>query len=118
MSRVWLLDLLFRTSIIIFNYKIWSTITALQNTDICLEGWRKSYFFGFLIDFHTSSKAASFAYGYFIFDIIWEASHVCTCKDGENDYTELRNIERIFPPIIREMVQYTDEHISRWSLIH
>src|SRR5437762_8029712 len=72
-SRLWLLDLCFRTCLVLFNYKIWSTVMTLQrDVDICPDGFGRWTFFSVTVDLKVPNFATQFAFIYCIFDLLWE----------------------------------------------
>ena len=76
-SRMWLLDIFFRSCLVAFNYTVWSAIMELQQLDsVCPDGMGKWYFFGASMDLRFPGTEARFAYVFCILDIAWEASRL------------------------------------------
>src|SRR5579862_2685841 len=76
LSRIVLLDVLFRWILVVFNFGVWGVVVRLQgNPEICPEGFGLWSFFG-SVDLRNSSSAVNFAYVYTILDIVWEASRL------------------------------------------
>lgn len=75
LSRLWLCDLFFRVPLLIFNYRIWSVIRALQmDNTICPEGVGEWSFFSRPVDLKETSTASRVAFSYCVFDIVWQCS--------------------------------------------
>jgi hypothetical protein len=73
LSRIVLLDVLFRWILVVFNFGVWGTILRLQeNPEICPEGFGLWSFFG-SVELRNQSSAVTFAYVYAILDIAWES---------------------------------------------
>jgi hypothetical protein len=64
--QAWVLDIFFRTTLLIFNYSIWSNIIATQKeSSVCADGSDKA---------GHDRLPTTFAYLYCILDILWEIS--------------------------------------------
>lgn len=73
--QAWVLDIFFRTSLVIFNYSIWSNIIAIQNQpSVCPDGVVQWAIISDAVDIHITQPVTRFAYAYCILDIIWESS--------------------------------------------
>jgi len=73
MSRASILDIFFRTCLVVFNLRIWLTISLIQNDpSICPEGSSEWAFFSKTIDLRVPSLGSRMAYTYCTLDIAWE----------------------------------------------
>ena len=72
-SQIWVLDILFRTGLIIFNYRVWSTIISLQEQrSVCEGGFGQWTILSSPVNLSVRHPAATFAFAYCILDIMWE----------------------------------------------
>jgi hypothetical protein len=72
-SQIWVLDILFRTGLTIFNYRVWSTIISLQNQpSVCEGGFGQWTILSSPIDLSVRHPVTTFAFAYCILDIMWE----------------------------------------------
>ena len=72
-SRLWALDIVFRTILVLFNYHVWSTILAIQKDNpVCPEGFGEWAFWAIKLEVKDPSFATRFAYIYTIWDLVWE----------------------------------------------
>lgn len=102
-SRLWLLDIFFRTCLVLFNYHIWSAITKFQrDSAICPDGFGRWVFFSITVDLKVPTLATRFAFTYCIFDLVWEGFRYVSgaarywYHEGLG-FTALRNQIRIDP---------------------
>jgi hypothetical protein len=76
-SQAWLLDLVFRTLLLMFNMCVWLTIRRVQNEpSVCPDGFGDWGFFTFSIDVSKPQAVTTFAFAYCIMDILWEGFRV------------------------------------------
>jgi len=76
-SQAWLLDLVFRTLLLAFNFCVWRMIFRVQHDPtICSDGLGVWGFFTFPIDVRKPQSATTFAFVYCIMDISWEACRI------------------------------------------
>jgi hypothetical protein len=77
MCQAWVLDMFFQTSLLFFNYSVWSNIIAIQNEPtVCPDGCGQWGIFSHAVDIHRKHPITTFVYTYCILDIMWECFRV------------------------------------------
>src|SRR5271155_1531665 len=72
-SQIWALDILFRTGLTIFNYRVWSTIISLQDQpSVCEGGFGQWTILSSPVNLSVRHPATTFAFAYCVLDITWE----------------------------------------------
>ena len=101
-SQAWLLDIVFRTLLLTFNYCVWSMILRVQHDpSVCPDGFGEWGFSTVPIDVLRPQAATTFAFVYCLMDIAWEVFRISTefCRVLSTENTETFN-ERVSAQII------------------
>jgi len=70
---LWLMDLVFRPMLLVFNLAVWVRIRELQRqAALCDNGSGKWIFFGHVKEISIADSASQFAFASVILDVIWE----------------------------------------------
>jgi hypothetical protein len=73
-TRIWLLDILFRPILLCFNYHLWSTVSEVQMKDTTCQSLGKWVLFGKSLE--ISMPGTSIPFTFVILDIGWEILRV------------------------------------------
>ena len=74
---LWLMDLVFRPILLVFNLAVWVRIRELQRQGaLCQNGSGKWIFFGKVKEISIADSASDFAFACVILDVIWEVAMV------------------------------------------
>jgi hypothetical protein len=73
-TRIWLLDIIFRPILLCFNYRLWSTASKVQMTDASCQSLGKWVLFGKSLE--ISIPGTSVPFTFVILDIGWELLRV------------------------------------------
>ena len=124
-SQAWLLDLVFRTLLLIFNCCVWSMILRVQHDpSVCPDGLGEWGFFTAPIDVLKPQAATTFAFVYCFMDIAWDVFRIgaefyrVLSTENTETFNERMSAQLIVDPrywVIQQVLPETwNTAITRW----